>query len=282
MAKSRVGAVWSAEDQSRQMSATDGFCGLEELTAIRREDALRRSREVSENDLFRKARMRTHHSLSEIIAARGDGAAVIAEMKQASPSAGVLKHDYDPAEIARDYQASGAVAISVLTEPHYFKGSAEHLQQARAACNLPILRKDFTSVPYQIIEAAAWGADLVLLIMAVLDDTQARELAQCAAGLGLDVLAESHDEKELERALELENAMIGVNSRNLRTLKTDLATAYRLAPLIPADRLAVAESGIRTAEDIAGLRDAGYRAFLIGESLLRGNSPGETLRRLTA
>ncbi len=264
------------------MSATAAFCGLDELTAVRREDALRRRREIPDTELAEQARARVHHSLPQLLKSGAGGAAVIAEMKQASPSAGILRSGYDPAEIARDYQACGASAISVLTEPHYFKGAAEHLQQARSACSLPILRKDFTSVPYQVFEAAAWGADMVLLIMAVLDDAQARELAQCAAELGLDVLAESHDEDELERALKLENALIGVNSRNLRTLKTDLATAYRLGRLIPADRLAVAESGIRTAEDIAGLRDVGYGAFLIGESLLRGDSPGEALLRLTA
>lgn len=252
---------------------------LQEITRQREADAIQRRMIVPERELALAATGRRHHSLPDKL--RGGGVpGFIAEMKQASPSAGLLIKDYAPAEIGIAYQSAGAAALSVLTEPHHFRGAGEHLAQVRAVCRLPLLRKDFISIPYQIYEAAAWGADIILLIMAALEDKQVEELAACAGELGLDVLAESHDEHELERALRLPAAMIGINSRNLKTLKTDLATAYRLRKLVPEGRLTVAESGIKTPDDIAGLSAGGYDAFLIGESLLRDGDPGGALRLL--
>lgn len=211
-----------------------------------------------------------------------DAPAIIAEVKRASPSAGPLCADYQPATLARAYQDGGAAAISVLTEPHWFLGDAAHLRAVRAAVPLPILRKDFISDPYQLWEAAAWGADLALLIVAGLDGAQLADLHAEARAIGLDVLVETHDEAEAERALTLDAALIGVNSRNLRTLKTDLAVARRVGRLIPPDRIAVAESGIRDRADITSLQEAGYRAFLIGETLMRAPDPAAALRALRA
>lgn len=228
--------------------------------------------------LRERAADRVHHSL---VATLGrEGTSIVAEVKKASPSAGLLRPEYDPGAMAGIYEANGACGISVLTEPKHFLGSAAHLEAVRAAVSLPVLRKDFMCDPYQVIEAAAWGADVILLIVAALDDGLMRTLYETARELGLDVLAESHNEAELERALALDDAIVGVNSRNLKTLKTDLAVAHALSGKLPAGRLSLAESGIKTRADIEGLAGAGYSGFLIGESIVGNEDPGTKLREL--
>ena len=194
---------------------------------------------------------------------------LIAEIKKASPSAGLIRADFNPPAFARAFAAGGASCLSVLTDGPYFQGSDDDLRAARRQVELPVLRKDFILDPYQILESRHIGADCVLLIMAALSDPLASELAAAAAELGLDVLAEVHDGAELERALRLGVRMIGINNRNLKTLQTDLATTERLAPEVPADRLVVAESGIRRPEDLGRLAAAGARCFLVGETLMR-------------
>jgi indole-3-glycerol phosphate synthase len=194
---------------------------------------------------------------------------LIAEIKRASPSGGVIRDPFLPAEIAAAYERAGASCLSVLTDGPYFGGTAAHLKAARAACDLPVLRKDFMIDPWQVFEARAMGADCILLIMAALSDEQATELEDIARSLDMAVLAEVHDRRELDRALGLETRLIGVNNRNLKTLVTDLATSEELVPLIPADRIPVAESGIRTPADVLRMSDAGARCLLVGEHLLR-------------
>jgi len=206
--------------------------------------------------------------------------AVIAEVKKASPSKGVIRADFDPAAIARSYAAGGAACLSVLTDADFFQGSEAYLQQARAACDLPVLRKDFTIDPYQVYEARAIGADCILLIVAALGDASLLELALLAAELDLDVLVEVHDEDQLERALEIPAPLIGVNNRNLRTFETSLDTTLRLQGRIDDGRLLVTESGIHTPADVARMRAAGVGAFLVGEAFMRAADPGAELARL--
>ncbi|MFU8780072.1 MAG: indole-3-glycerol phosphate synthase TrpC [Kiritimatiellia bacterium] len=234
---------------------------------------------VPEARLVSAAESRVHHSLADRLRAR-TGTAIIAEVKKASPSAGLLRAEYAPATIAARYAEVGAIGISVLTEPNYFQGSGADLRRVRAAVDVPVLRKDFICDPYQILEAAAWGADVILLIAAALQPQELLSLYREAVGLGLDVLAEVHNRAELESVLPLEKALIGVNSRNLKTLRTDLRIARELVCHIPAARLRIAESGIKTRPDIEDLQQHGYDGFLIGESLLRETDPAAALRRL--
>ncbi|MEE4638364.1 MAG: indole-3-glycerol phosphate synthase TrpC [Wenzhouxiangella sp.] len=206
--------------------------------------------------------------------------AVIAEIKRASPSAGLIRADFDPAVIARSYEEGGATCLSVLTDHEFFQGHSDFLVQARAACRLPVLRKDFIIDPWQVWETRALGADALLLIVAALDQTALADLSGLGRELGLSVLVEVHDQNELERALNVPGDLVGINNRDLHRFVTDLETTLRLAPQVPDERVVISESGIHTPADIARLRDGGIGAFLIGESLMRRPDPGRALAEL--
>lgn len=211
--------------------------------------------------------------------AQGDPA-VIAEVKKASPSKGVIRPDFRPADIAVSYEFGGAACLSVLTDVDFFQGADDYLRQARDACTLPVLRKDFTVDPYQVYEARALGADCILLIVAALDDGQLVDLSGLAMQLGMDVLVEVHDIDELERALQVPVPLVGINNRNLRTFEVSLDTTLAMKDAVPKDRLLVTESGIVVPEDVATMRNAGVNAFLVGETFMRAEEPGEALRQL--
>ena len=219
-------------------------------------------------------------SLRARIAAGGAG--VIAEIKKASPSKGVIREHFVPGEIAASYQRGGAACLSVLTDAPFFQGSAAYLEQARAACALPVLRKDFMVDEYQVFEARAMGADCILLIAACLEDACMADLEACARALGMAVLVEVHDRAELDRALRLRTPLVGINNRDLRSFEVSLDTTLGMRQAVPADRLLVTESGILSREDVHRMRDAGVQAFLVGEAFMRAEDPGSALAALFA
>ena len=258
---------------------------LRKILHRKAEEVAERSRQVPLTDLSQRVQAAGQvRPFLEAIRARMDrgDAAVIAEVKKASPSKGVLREAFDPAEIAASYETGGATCLSVLTDRDFFQGKDEYLQSARSACALPVLRKDFTIDEYQVYEARAMGADCVLLIVAALGDAQLRELAGLAAHLDMDALVEVHDEDELDRALELDVPMVGINNRNLHTFETHLDTTLELLTRVPESRIVVTESGIHTPEHVAMMREHGVHAFLVGEAFMKAPDPGAKLRALFA
>ncbi len=263
---------------------------LQKILQRKREEVEQRRRETPLAELQARARdAAPARGFADALRARIDAgeAAVIAEVKKASPSKGVIRPDFDPPAIARSYEAGGAACLSVLTDVDFFQGSDAFLQQAHAACTLPVLRKDFTIDEYQVCEARALGADCILLIVAALDDARMQALAGLALELGLDVLVEAHDASELERALALPDSggrqpLLGINNRSLRTFEVSLDTTLALRGRVPDGRMLLTESGIATRADVARMRAAGIHAFLVGERFMRAADPGAELRRLFA
>lgn len=258
---------------------------LQKILARKADEVRERSARVSLAALqHQAAQVPSPRGFAAALRARNDAGhpAVIAEVKKASPSQGVIRADFRPADIARSYAAGGAACLSVLTDVDFFQGADAYLQQTRAACSLPVLRKDFVIDEYQIVEARALGADCILLIVAALSDTQLAGFSALAHELEMDVLVESHDAAELDRALKTSATLIGINNRDLRTFKTSLDTTLDLRSRVPADRLLVTESGIHTRDDVALLRAAGVNAFLVGEAFMRAVDPGAELARLFA
>lgn len=260
---------------------------LEKIVAVKREEiALSQKRSSLEAVRFdAESRVLTRDFAGALRAKIAAGqAAVIAEVKKASPSKGVLREEFIPADIAQSYAEGdgkiSAACLSVLTDRQFFQGGVDYLKQARASCDLPVLRKDFIVDAYQVYESRAMGADAILLIVACLDDTQMRDFEAIAAQLGMAVLVEVHDGAELDRALKLKTPLIGVNNRNLRTFDVSVQTTIDLLPKVPAERLLVTESGISTREDVAKLRAAGVHAFLVGEAFMRADEPGDALAEL--
>ena len=258
---------------------------LQRILAVKAEE-IARSRKARPPDALRKAALSASPPRDFVGAIRGKvaagRAAVIAEIKKASPSRGVLREAFDPAAIAASYQGHGAACLSILTDEQFFQGTLGHLRQARDACGLPVLRKDFMVDRYQIPEARAASADCILLIVAALEDDQMRALEKEAQDYGMAVLVEVHDGAELERALRLETPLIGINNRNLRTFETRLETTLELLDRVPADRIVVTESGILSPTHVSALRARGVNCFLVGEAFMRAPDPGVELARLFA
>ena len=252
---------------------------LERIIAVKREEVRAAELSAPLEELRLEASARDLRDFVGALRAKhaAGHAAVIAEVKKASPSKGVLREHFVPAEIARSYQAGGAACLSVLTDVQFFQGSAAYLKEARAACNLPVLRKDFIVDPYQIVEARAMGADAVLLIAAALSLTQMQELEAFAHSLGLAVLVEVHDRQELTQALTLKTPLIGINNRNLRTFETSLDTTLGMLDALPDDRIVVTESGILTKADVERMRANAVHTFLVGEAFMRADDPGAAL-----
>jgi indole-3-glycerol phosphate synthase len=256
---------------------------LDQIVAATRGKVSAAKRGTDLRELERLAERHAPRGFQRALESRSrDGIAVIAELKKASPSKGLIRAEFHPAELARDLEAAGAAALSVLTDEEFFQGSLENLRAASAVVKIPSLRKDFIVDEFQLLEARANSADAVLLIVAALPQAELVTLARAARKRGLDVLCEVHDGDELQRALDAGCDLIGVNSRDLRTFKVDLSTAFVLAEKFPANVVRVAESGIRSGTDVARLRAAGYHALLVGESLMREERPGEALRELIA
>jgi indole-3-glycerol phosphate synthase len=258
---------------------------LKKIIARKHEEIAERSAQVSIEDL--KQRIATASPPRGFVDAirtklANGQAAVIAEIKKASPSKGVLREDFQPAQIAQSYASGGAACLSVLTDADFFQGHEDYLQQAREACELPVIRKDFIIDPYQVYEARAINADCILLIVAALEDERMRELSELAHALGMDVLVEVHDAEELQRALKLNIPLMGINNRNLRTFETRLETTLELLDSIPDDRIVVTESGIHTNADVALMRENQVNTFLVGEAFMRAPEPGEKLSELFA
>jgi indole-3-glycerol phosphate synthase len=256
---------------------------LRKIVARKREEIAERSARISQVQLAESlSRVDAPRGFVDALQARVDAgaAAVIAEIKKASPSKGVLRADFRPADIARSYARGGAACLSVLTDIDFFQGSDAYLQQARAACSLPVIRKDFIVDPYQVVEARAIGADCILLIAACLDDAQLHGLNDQAHALGMDVLIEVHDAAELERALHTDNRLIGINNRNLRTFEVSLQTTLDLLVRVPDGRLVVTESGILGPDDVRLMRAHAVHAFLVGEAFMRAEDPGARLAEL--
>ena len=258
---------------------------LDRIVAVKREEvaAARRRRSLEDVRADAQSRVLTRDFLGALRRRVQVGrAAVIAEIKKASPSKGVLRSDFMPADIAQSYAEHGAACLSVLTDRQFFQGSADYLKQARASCDLPVLRKDFMVDPYQVYEARAMGADCILLIAACLDDAQMADLEAIAHGLNMAVLVEVHDRAELHRALKLRTPLVGINNRNLRSFEVSLQTTLDLLPEVPADRLLITESGILTRADVQTMRSAHVNAFLVGEAFMRAPEPGLALAELFA
>ena len=256
---------------------------LEKILRRKREEIAERSNTVSIEELkMQAAKADPVRGFIASIEQRivDNKAAVIAEIKKASPSKGVLRENFDPAAIASSYDKHGAACISVLTDKDFFQGGEDYLQQARAACSIPVIRKDFIIDPYQVYEARAINADCILLIVAALDDAALQELLDLAHALGMDVLMEVHDEEELERALRTGARLIGINNRNLRTFDTSLSTTIDMLDKIPEDHIVVTESGIHTPDDVKLMRDNNVHAFLVGEAFMKAEEPGSKLAEL--
>ena len=260
---------------------------LKRILVRKLEEIEERQQHTTINDLKRKVEANRSGSMAprgfaKAMQAKLDQGlpAVIAEVKKASPSKGVIRENFDPAQIASSYQSGGAACMSVLTDADFFQGHEDYLQQARAACNLPVIRKDFIVDPYQVYEARAIGADCILLIVACLEDQQMDYLARLAEDLGMDVLVESHDAPELARALKLKTPLIGINNRNLHTFDLTLQTTFDLLAMMPEDRIVITESGIHTPADVVLMQNQNVNAFLVGESFMRAGDPGAKLAEL--